>query len=61
MRFARRPCGGSFVILTPFCSTAAGNTSDGYVVHHSRKSGCVLSSLMSSAIFSITGIQLGAK
>ena len=35
--------GGSFVIFTPFCSTAVGNDSEGIEVSHNRNSGCTLS------------------
>ena len=41
---ARRPFGGSLVILTPFCRMETGKCGDGADVSHSRKSGdaCVV-------------------
>ena len=51
-RLARRPFGGSLVILTPFCSTDTGNFGEGIEVSHSRKEESVLSGRMSSTSFS---------
>ena len=42
-RLARRPLGGSEVILMPFCSTATGKDSEGYEVSHRRKRASVAS------------------
>jgi hypothetical protein len=58
---ALSPCGGSFVIFTPFCRMFTGNLGDGYDVIHRRKEGLVVSGLRSSQILSKLGIQLGAR
>lgn len=57
----RRPFGGSFVILMPFCRTTTGKCSAGYDVNHSRKSGWVVSDESDSQIRSSVDIQLFAK
>jgi len=55
------PLGGSMVILTPFCRIDTGKLPLGMLVSHSRKSRCVLSSVMSSVSFSSVAIQLSAR
>ena len=56
-RLARRPLGGSLVILTPFCSTETGNLGEGIDVSHRRKAPSVLSGTMSSTSFSSADIH----
>ena len=60
-RFARKPCGGSFVILTAFCRSSDGNARLGIEVSHKRKSLCVSSGLILSHSRSSSGNQLTAK
>ena len=59
--FARRPLGGSLVILTPFCSTVTGKCGEGYDVSQRRNDGCTESGLSSSHSRSSVVIQLTAK
>mmetsp|Transcript_44740 Transcript_44740/g.71815 ORF Transcript_44740/g.71815 Transcript_44740/m.71815 type:complete len:241 (-) Transcript_44740:1201-1923(-) len=59
--FARRPRGGSFVILTPFCKMATGNEGLGRDVSHNLKLASADSGLIPSQIFSRLGIQEAAK
>jgi len=54
---ARRPFGGSLVILIPFCSTETGNFFEGIEVSHKRKDGSVLLGSMSSTSFSSVAIH----
>ena len=45
---ALRPFGGSFVILTPFCSTLTGKAALGMLVSQRRKSRCTFSASTAS-------------
>mmetsp|Transcript_18459 Transcript_18459/g.55661 ORF Transcript_18459/g.55661 Transcript_18459/m.55661 type:complete len:222 (-) Transcript_18459:1094-1759(-) len=54
---ARKPLGGSLVILTPFCKIETGKCVDGADVSHKRKSGEAASGVSSSQIFSSVGIH----
>mmetsp|Transcript_2346 Transcript_2346/g.7682 ORF Transcript_2346/g.7682 Transcript_2346/m.7682 type:complete len:207 (-) Transcript_2346:6255-6875(-) len=58
---ARRPLGGSFVILTPFWSTETGKCFEGDEVSQRRKSMCARSGVISSQIFSSAAIHEVAR
>merc|ERR550514_53811 len=60
-RLARRPSGGSLVILTPFCRMETGKAPDGAEVSHSRKSGLLPPAPKSSQIFSSVVIHETAR
>ena len=58
LMLARMPLGGSFVILTPFCSTKPGKALLGLLVSQSRKCASTRSGESSSQMRSRVGIQL---